>query len=182
MACLAERTVNAQAQQWEQPCHGGLRCWGKRKPACVMENLACWQPRAGDLWQLYELKELRDSTASHQVLQLVDRPPLPSTSMPALLGVWWHVHLPDLVSLPTPDLSRQHPGCHQASIPGVGGPFQTSSQILQCPFPLSLSGKKMNGSQRLPISRVPALSTSLLSCLQGQSCPPPQRASTSAAA
>lgn len=124
---------------------------GKRKPARVMENLECWQQRAGDLWQLYELKELHDSTASRQGLQLVDRPPLPRTSLPALLGVWWHVHLPDLVSLPTPDLSRQHPGCHQASFPG--GTFQTSPQILQCSFPLSLSGKRMNGGQRLPISR-----------------------------
>lgn len=159
-------------------------------------GLGSWRAgsrRAREPQQVCELGVMSHCTGlrwSHSGLQLLGRPPLPALPTACLcLFRYLATGTPPRsgTSLPASDLRRQESGWHRASgkCPTRQSPRASWTTPRILPLPISTVPVHKEAEWR-PASarqqRVPALSTSSLSCLQGQSCPPPQRASTSAAA
>lgn len=128
-----------------------------------MESLACWQQRAREPQQVCELGRrptARGFQWSHWGLQLRGRPPVPAP--PACLSSFRYlaidIHPRSGMSfslLLTSGDSSQAGIKHQGNAQHISPPGAswTSPQILQCPSQLSLSIKRLNGGQHLPVSR-----------------------------
>lgn len=129
-------------------------------------GLGSWRAgsrRAREPQQVCELGVMSHCTGlpwSHSGLQLLGRPPLPALPTACLcLFRYLATGTPPRsgTSLPASDLRRQESGWHRASgkCPTRQSPRAswTAPRILPCPSQLSLSTKRLNGGQHLPVSR-----------------------------